>query len=386
MDSPTLEFKTDTSDELSFDSVITASPAPKQEIILAEKQDDSNLAEIKLSPEEMKQVEEFSKKIDITNSTGIMNYGVGTQKKLADFSERTLADVRTKDMGEVGAMITGLVTELKGFDVDSNERGFLGFFKRKMNKLEVLKARYSTLEANVQTISDNLEQHQISLMKDIQTLDEMYNLNLNYFKELSMYILAGKQRLEEERTTTLVELQQKAAESGLPEDAEAAKDFANKCDRFEKKLYDLELTRTIAIQTAPQIRMVQASDTVMVEKIQSTVVNTIPLWKNQMVIAIGIEHATQAAKAEREVADMTNELLKKNADTLKIATIESAKEAERGIVDIETLKHTNETLISTLDEVIKIQNDGKAAREAAEAELVTIENQLKEKLLEAAKK
>lgn len=386
MDSPTLEFKTDTSDELSFGSVITAQPAPKQEIILAENQNDSNLAEIKLSPEEMKQVDEFSKKIDITNSTGIMNYGVGTQKKLADFSERTLADVRTKDMGEVGAMITGLVTELKGFDVDSNERGFFSFFKRKMNKLEALKARYSTLETNVQTISDNLEQHQISLMKDIQTLDEMYNLNLNYFKELSMYIIAGKQRLEEERSTTLVELQQKAAESGLPEDAEAAKDFANKCDRFEKKLYDLELTRTIAIQTAPQIRMVQASDTVMVEKIQSTVVNTIPLWKNQMVIAIGIEHATQAAKAEREVSDMTNELLKKNADTLKIATIESAKEAERGIVDIETLKHTNETLISTLDEVIKIQNDGKAAREAAEAELVTIENQLKEKLLEAAKK
>ena len=386
MDSPTLEFKTDTSDELSFDSVITAQPAPKQEIILAKNQNDSNLAEIKLSPEEMKQVDEFSKKIDITNSTGIMNYGVGTQKKLADFSEKTLADVRTKDMGEVGAMITGLVTELKGFDVDSNERGFFSFFKRKMNKLEALKARYSTLETNVQTISDNLEQHQIALMKDIQTLDEMYNLNLNYFKELSMYIIAGKQRLEEERSTTLVELQQKAAESGLPEDAEAAKDFANKCDRFEKKLYDLELTRTIAIQTAPQIRMVQASDTVMVEKIQSTVVNTIPLWKNQMVIAIGIEHATQAAKAEREVADMTNELLKKNADTLKIATVESAREAERGIVDIETLKHTNETLISTLDEVIKIQNDGKAAREAAEAELVTIENQLKEKLLEAAKK
>jgi len=358
-----------------------AAPAPEEE-----KKDNGNIAmEAQLSAEELKQVDEFSKQIDISNSTGIMNYGVGTQKKLADFSEKAIDNVKTKDMGEVGDMITDLVTQLKNFDVEEEEKGLKALFKKSANKLEALKAKYSKVESNVQTISNELEKHQVTLMKDVELLDRMYDLNLNYFKELTMYILAGKKKLEEERNTTLVELQKKAAESGLPEDAEKAKDFANKCDRFEKKIYDLELTRTIAMQTGPQIRMVQSSDTVMAEKIQSTIVNTIPLWKNQMVIAIGIEHATQAAQAEREVNDMTNKLLRKNADALKVATIESAKEAERGIVDIETLKHTNESLISTLDEVLKIQTEGKTKRREAEAELAQIENQLKDKLLEAAK-
>ena len=348
--------------------------------------DNGNVAmEAQLSAEELKQVEEFSKQIDISNSSGIMNYGVGTQKKLADFSEKALDNVKTEDIGEVGGMITDLVTQLKDFEIAEDEKGLKALFKRGANKFEAIKAKYSKVETNVQTISNELEKHQVTLMKDVEILDRMYELNLNYFKELSMYILAGKKKLEEERNTTLVDLQKKAAESGLPEDAEKAKDFASLCDRFEKKIYDLELTRTIAMQTGPQIRMVQSSNTVMAEKIQSTIVNTIPLWKNQMVIAIGIEHSTQAAKAEREVNDMTNKLLKKNADALKVATIESAKEAERGIVDIDTLKHTNESLISTLDEVLKIQTEGKEKRREAEAELAQIENQLKDKLLQAAK-
>ena len=371
---------------LSFGAEEQSTAAQTAQAPEDEKKDNRNLAmEAQLSEEELKQVDEFSKQIDISNSTGIMNYGVGTQKKLADFSEKAIDNVKTKDMGEVGDMITDLVTQLKNFDVEEEEKGFKALFKKSANKIEALKAKYSKVETNVQTISNELEKHQVTLMKDVELLDRMYDLNLNYFKELTMYILAGKKKLEEERSTTLVELQKKAAESGLPEDAEKAKDFANKCDRFEKKIYDLELTRTIAMQTGPQIRMVQSSDTVMAEKIQSTIVNTIPLWKNQMVIAIGIEHATQAAQAEREVNDMTNKLLKKNADALKTATIESAKEAERGIVDIETLKHTNESLISTLDEVLKIQTEGKAKRREAEAELAQIENQLKDKLLEAAK-
>ncbi len=359
-------------------------PAPAAEA--AKDPSNGNLAmEAQLTPEELKQVEDFSQQIDISNTTGVMNYGVGTQKKLADFSEKAIENVRTKDMGEVGNMITNLVTELKGFEIDEDEKGIRALFKKSTNKLEGLKAKYAKAETNVQTISNELEKHQVTLLKDVEVLDKMYDLNLNYYKELTMYILAGKKRLEQERATTLVELQNKAAASGLPEDAEAAKDFANKCDRFEKKLYDLELTRTIAMQTGPQIRMVQSSDTMMAEKIQSTIVNTIPLWKNQMVIAMGIEHATQAARAEREVNDMTNQLLRKNADALKVATIESAKEAERGIVDIETLKHTNESLITTLDEVLKIQTEGKQKRHEAEAELAQIENQLKDKLLEAAK-
>ncbi|MBQ3794809.1 MAG: toxic anion resistance protein [Butyrivibrio sp.] len=371
---------------LSFGVEEPAAAEQAQEAPKPEAKDNGNVAmEAQLSPEELKQVEEFSKQIDISNSTGIMNYGVGTQKKLADFSEKAIDNVRTKDMGQVGDMITDLVTQLKNFDVAEDEKGIKALFKKGANKVEGLKVRYSKVETNVQTISNELEKHQVTLMKDVELLDRMYDLNLNYYKELTMYILAGKKKLEEERNTTLVELQKKAEASGLPEDAEKAKDFANKCDRFEKKIYDLELTRTIAMQTGPQIRMVQSSDTVMAEKIQSTIVNTIPLWKNQMVIAIGIEHATQAAQAEREVNDMTNKLLRKNADALKVATIESAKEAERGIVDIETLKHTNESLITTLDEVLKIQTEGKTKRREAEAELVQIESQLKDKLLEAAK-
>ena len=371
---------------LSFGAEEPAQAAQVQEAPKEAAKDNGNVAmEAQLSAEELKQVEEFSKQIDISNSSGIMNYGVGTQKKLADFSEKAIDNVRTKDMGQVGNMITDLVTQLKSFEVVEDEKGIKALFKKSANKVEGLKAKYNKVETNVQTISNELEKHQVTLMKDVELLDRMYDLNLNYYKELTMYILAGKKKLEEERNTTLVELQQKAEQSGLPEDAERAKDFANKCDRFEKKIYDLELTRTIAMQTGPQIRMVQSSDTVMAEKIQSTIVNTIPLWKNQMVIAIGIEHATQAAEAERAVNDMTNKLLKQNADALKVATIEGAKEAERGIVDIETLKHTNESLISTLDEVLKIQTEGKAKRREAEAELAQIETQLKDKLLQAAK-
>ena len=338
-----------------------------------------------LTPEELRQVEEFAKKIDVTNSKAVMTYGVGTQKKMADFSEKTLESVKTKDMGEVGDMVSGLVTQLKNFDLDENEKGIMGFFKKKGNQMQELKTKYTTVEKNVEAISNELEKHQVTLLKDVELLDRMYELNLTYFKELSMYILAGKKKLKEVRETDLPALQKKAAESGLPEDAQAAKDLADQCDRFEKKIHDLQLTRAVAMQTGPQIRMIQASDQMMAEKIQSTIVNTIPLWKNQMVIAIGIEHATQAAKAEREVNDMTNALLRKNAEKLKQATIESAKEAERGIVDIETLKHTNEMLITTMDEVLAIQTEGKQKRAAAEQDLAQIEAQLRQKLLQASR-
>ena len=348
---------------------------PKQEIL-----DDSML-----NDEEKKMVESFAAQIDLHNSGAILQYGVGTQKKMADFSEKALENVRTKDMGEVGDMIAGLVTELKSFDAEEESMGLFGLFKKSENRLNALKAKYNKVETNVNDIVKLLEGHQIQLLKDVEVLDRMYAMNLAYFKELSMYILAGKKKLMEVRNTQLKELQNKATLSGLPEDAQAAKDLANLCDRFEKKIYDLELTRTVSVQTAPQIRMVQQSDTVMAEKIQSTIVNTIPLWKNQMVIAIGVEHSTQAARAQREVTDMTNALLKKNADALKVATIESAKEAERGIVDMETLKHTNQTLISTLDEVLKIQTEGKEKRRVAEAELADMENQLKGKLLEMSR-
>ncbi|MBQ7507423.1 MAG: toxic anion resistance protein [Lachnospiraceae bacterium] len=342
--------------------------------------------EMNLTEEEKKQVSDFAKTIDLTNTQGIMNYGAGTQKKMADFSEKAIGNVRSKDMGEVGNMIATLVSELKSFDVDDNEKGIFSFFKKGANKLQAMKARYSKVETNVNEISRELEKHQVTLLKDIDVLDKMYDLNLAYFKELTMYILAGKEKLASVREHELKDLQAKADASGLMEDAQAAKDLAAQCDRFEKKIYDLELTRTIAMQTAPQIRMVQASDSMMAEKIQSTIVNTIPLWKNQMVIAIGIEHSTQASKAEREVNDMTNALLRKNADQLKMATIDAAKESERGIVDIETLKHTNESLITTLDEVLKIQTEGREKRKAAESELGQIENQLRTKLMEAAKK
>ncbi len=358
-----------------------AEPAPAATANTTEK----IAQEAQLTEEEMKQVDAFVDQIDLKNSQAVMNYGAGTQKKMADFSEKAIDNVRTKDMGQVGDMIAGLVTELKNFDVEEDEKGIIALFKKGSNKLNVMKAKYAKVETNVETISRELERHEQQLMKDVAVLDNMYDLNLNYYKELSMYIIAGKKKLEQVRATDLVEAQKKAEASGLPEDAQAAKDLAALCDRFEKKIYDLELTRTIAMQTGPQIRMVQSADTVMAEKIQSTIVNTIPLWKNQMVIAIGIEHSAQAAKAEREVNDMTNQLLRKNADALKVASIEAAKESERGIVDIDTLKHTNETLISTLDEVMKIQTEGKEKRRVAEAELAQIEGQLKEKLLQAAK-
>ncbi len=356
---------------------VQAAPEPAKE----EAEPEENV----LSEAELKMVDDFVKKIDISNSTAVMNYGVGTQKNLAAFSEKTLNTVKTKDLGEVGNMITDLVTDLKSFDVTEEDKGFLGLFKKSGNKLQSMKVKYDSVEKNVEAVSNKLEEHQATLMKDVASLEQMYNLNLNYFKELSMYILAGKKKLKLLRETELVELQQKAQRTGLAEDAQAAKDFASMCDRFEKKLYDLQLSRTIALQTGPQIRMLQDADTVMAEKIQSTIVNTIPLWKNQMVIAIGVQHANDAAKAQREVSDATNALLKKNAEQLKIATIEAAKESERGIVDIETIRNTNEMLITTMDEVLTIQKEGKEKRREAEKELAQIEKQLKDKLMEAAK-
>ena len=343
---------------------------------------DSAFNENHLTAEEKKMVEDFSQKIDLHNSQAILQYGAGTQKKMADFSENALKNVRTKDMGEVGDMLSGLVVELKSFEITEEDKGILGLFKKSANKVTGLKAKYDKTETNVNNVCQALEKHQVTLMKDIALLDKMYDANLSYFKELSMYIIAGKQKLEEVRNGELAEAKAKAQASNLPEDAQAAKDIEAMCDRFEKKLHDLELTRMISIQTAPQIRLVQNNDTMMAEKIQSTLVNTIPLWKSQMVLALGIEHSNQAAKAQREVTDVTNELLKKNADLLKTASVETAKESERGIVDMETLQHTNETLISTFDEVMKIQEDGRAKRQAAEQEMQRLETELKNKMLE----
>ena len=335
-----------------------------------------------LTPDEKKMVAAFAATIDLRSSNAILQYGAGAQKKIADFSESALENVKTKDLGEVGDMLAGVVTELKSFDEEEEEKGIFGFFKKGGNKLANMKAKYDKAEVNVNRICDALEGHQIQLMKDIAMLDKMYELNTTYFKELSMYIAAGKKKLQDVATTELPELEAKAARSGLPEDAQAVNDLNALCNRFEKKIHDLELTRTISLQMAPQIRLVQSNDTVMSEKIQSTLVNTIPLWKSQMVLAIGVENSSRAAKAQREVTDMTNELLRKNAEKLKLATVETAKESERGIVDIETLKATNESLISTLDEVMKIQQEGKEKRRTAEAELNRIENELKQKLLE----
>ena len=335
-----------------------------------------------LTPEEKKMVADFAAKIDLRSSNAILQYGAGAQKKIADFSESALENVKTKDLGEVGDMLAGVVTELKSFDEEEEEKGIFGFFKKGGNKLANMKAKYDKAEVNVNKICDALEGHPIQLMKDIAMLDKMYELNTTYFKELSMYIAAGKKKLQDVAATELPELEAKAARSGLPEDAQAVNDLNALCNRFEKKIHDLELTRTISLQMAPQIRLVQSNDTVMSEKIQSTLVNTIPLWKSQMVLAIGVENSSRAAKAQREVTDMTNELLRKNAEKLKLATVETAKESERGIVDIETLKATNESLISTLDEVMKIQQEGKEKRRTAEAELNRIENELKQKLLE----
>ena len=336
-----------------------------------------------LSPEEQKMVQDFAEKIDLTNSQMILQYGAASQKKLSDFSDSALSRVRTKDMGETGELITQLIGELKGFDATAeNQKGFLGFFKKKSNELEALKVKYDKADVNVERIKAQLEDHQVTLMKDIAMLDKMYQLNLVYFKELSMYILAGRKKLQQVRAN---DAEAKAKASGLPEDAQAARDLADQCDRFEKKLYDLELTRNISIQMGPQIRLIQSNDTMMAEKIQTTIVNTIPLWKNQMVLALGMAHSQQAMQAERAVTDATNELLRKNAATLKQGTIDIAKESERGVVDIETLQQTNRDLISTLDELNKIRADGKAKRAAAEQELGRIEGELKQKLLEINK-
>ena len=334
-----------------------------------------------LTPAEQKMVDDFAAKIDVENTNQILQYGAGTQKKMAQFSDAALANVRTQDLGEVGDLIVDVVGELKGFDAEE-EKGFFGFFRKQADKLQTLKARFDKAEMNVAKIGEALEQHQIRLMKDSAMLDQMYKQNLAYFKELTMYILAGKKKLEEVRSGKLAELQARAQLSGLAEDAQAARDLSDKCDRFEKKIHDLELTRAISIQTAPQIRMLQNNDTVMVEKIQTTLMNTIPLWKNQMVLSLGIAHSSEAAAAQKQVNDITNALLKQNAERLHLASVETAKEAERGIVDIETLKATNAKLIQTFDDVMKIQADGRAKRLAAETEMLKMENDLKQKLLQ----
>ena len=340
------------------------------------------LDESQFTEAERRAINDFAKQIDITNSAVILGYGSVAQKKISDFSDTALGSVKNKDFGEVGTMITGLITNLQSMNEDAEEKGgFFGVFKNTKRKIENLKLKYDKCEDSVNSIVSILEQHQITLMKDISMFDELYEMNLAYFKELSMYIVAGKKRLAEERATTLVELKEKAAKSGLPEDAQAANDFEEQCVRFERKLHDLELTRMVSIQMSPQIRLVQNNDTMMTEKIQTVIMNTIPLWKSQMVIALGIEHSRQAMEAGRMVTDMTNELLKKNAAALHQATVDVTKEAERGIVDIETLTHTNEQLIQTLDEVQQIQKEGREKRIAAEAELGRIENELKTKLI-----
>ena len=362
---------------LSFDM-----PEVKPEVVEIKEEKKNETPEVKLSPEEEKMVEEFASKIDISNSQAILAYGVGSQKKIADFSENALERVKTKDLGEIGDMLAGVVGEIRSLETEEDEKGLFGFFKKTSNKLANLKAKYDKVETNVNNIAKALEDHQVTLMKDVLMLDKMYELNMNYYKELSMYILAGKKRLERANNVELPELIKKADESGLPEDTQKAKDFSQMINRFEKKIYDLELTKTVSLQMAPQIRLIQNNDSMMSDKIQSTIVNTIPLWKNQMVIASGVKHSNDAAKAQKAVSDMTNELLKRNADALKTATIETAKESERGIIDIETLKNTNKTLISTFDEVIKIQDEGRQKRKEAEAELKNIENEMRTKLLE----
>ena len=339
------------------------------------------MAQTVLTPEEQKMVNDFAAKIDIENTNQILQYGAGTQKKMADFSDTALENVKTQDLGEIGELISNVVGELKDFDVQE-EGKFFGFFRKQTSKIENLKNKYDKAQVNVEKITDSLQQHQVRLMKDSAMLDKMYEQNLNYFKELTMYILAGKKKLEETRNGKLAEMKNKAALSGLPEDAQAARDLDEKCSRFEKKLHDLELTRTIAMQTAPQIRLIQNNDTVMVEKIQTTIVNTIPLWKSQMVLALGIAHSAEAAQAQRQVTDITNELLRKNAETLHMATVETAKESERGIVDLETLQKTNADLIQTLDDVMRIQMEGRQKRQAAEMEMHRMEEELKRKLLE----
>ena len=371
--------------DLDAPAVPTLTLDPVEEPKVEEKKPEPAPAEepqVNLSPEEQAMVDSFAEKIDITNSQQVLQYGSACQKKIGDFSEAALAKVSTKDLGEVGDMITNLIGELKSFDAAEEEKGFLGFFKKKTNQIDQLKTKYNKAETNVENIQSMLEGHQVQLLKDIAMLDKMYDLNMAYFKELSMYILAGKKKLADVRAGELQQAMDKAKASGLREDAQKARDLADQCERFEKKLYDLELTRNISLQMGPQIRLLQNNNSMMAEKIQSTIVNTIPLWKNQMVLALGLAHSQQAMQAERAVTDMTNELLKKNAETLKMGTIETAKESQRGIVDIETLQQTNKSLIETLDELNKIQNEGRAKRAAAEQELNRIEDELKQKMME----
>ena len=375
------------SGEYNFDEVITPSLTlepelePVVETTLVAQPEKEEAEGPVLTPEEEAMVAAFAEKIDVENTTQILQYGAGTQKKMADFSDAALANVRTQDLGEVGTLIADVVGELKGFDAEE-KKGLMGFFRKKADQLETMKNRYAKAEVNVAKIGDALQQHQVRLLKDSAVLDKMYEQNLAYFKKLTMYILAGKQKLHQVRSGKLLQLEEKARLSGLAEDAQTARDLADKCNRFEKKIHDLELTRTISIQTAPQIRMIQNNDHVMVEKIQTTLMNTIPLWKNQMVLALGITHSTEAAQAQRQVTDITNALLKQNAEKLHMASIETAKEAERGIVDIETLKATNAKLIQTFDDVLKIQAEGRTKRLAAENEMAKMENDLKIKLLE----
>ena len=379
--------------ELNFDSFdATAMPSltleveqPKEEAKPAPAPAPDPLAEeaAKLSSEEQKMVEDFANKIDVTNSQMVLQYGAATQKKVGDFSEAALDKVRTKDLGEVGEALASLVGELKNFDAEEEEsKGIFGFFKKAGSNIDQMKTKYAKAETNVERIEAMLEAHQVQLLKDIALMDKMYQMNMLYFKELTMYILAGKKKLAQVRANELQQAMDKAKASGLPEDAQAARDLSDMCDRFEKKLYDLQLTRTISIQMGPQIRLLQNNDTMMAEKIQTSIVNTIPLWKSQMVLALGLAHSRQAIDAQRAVSDMTNELLKKNAAALKQGTIDTAKESERGIVDIETLQQTNKSLIETLDELAKIQTEGKQKRAAAEQELGRIEGELKQKLME----
>ncbi|MEG1687084.1 MAG: toxic anion resistance protein [Angelakisella sp.] len=364
---------------LTLDQFAPAAPGAPIQPIAAEPEEKPTLDESQMTEAERQQICDFAKQIDLTNSNQVLMYGSGAQKKIADFSETALTSVRTKDLGEVGEMLTGVVNELRGMD-QPDDKGLFGIFKK--GKIRSMLTKYDDIDKNVAKIVGELEKHQMLLLKDAAMLDKMYELNKVYFKELSMYVLAGKRKLAETRAADLVALTDRARQSGLAEDAQSANDLQNLCDRFEKKLHDLELTRMISIQMAPQIRLVQNNDAMMSEKIQSTLVNTIPLWKSQMVLALGVSHSQQAAVAQREVSEITNEMLRKNAQTLKMATVETAKESERGVVDIETLKVANESLISTLDEVMKIQDDGRQRRRDAEVELSRIETELKQKLLE----
>ena len=374
------EFKEniDIQPELTFDTFQEVVPAIKVE----EEKVDDIINDANLTEEEKRMVDQFVDKIEIKNSNSILQYGVGAQKKIADFSESALNNVRTKDLGEIGDMLSNVVHELKNFDESEEKKGILGLFKKGKNKISQMKAKYEKVEDNINKMCSTLESHQIQLLKDVAMLDKMYEINKVYFKELSMYILAGKKKLKKLENEELKKLQENAIRSGLPQDAQEVNDFISLCHRFEKKIHDLELTKMISLQMAPQIRLIQNNDSLMAEKIQSTIVNTIPLWKNQMILSLGVAHSSNAARVQNQVTNMTNELLRKNAEILKTSTIETAKESERGIVDIETLKITNESLISTLDEILRIQNEGRQKRKDAELELVNIEEQLKNKLLD----